>query len=504
LPEKLVAHLAMCVILQGGCESEEALRLVAEEQLGMGFPPVASAEDVVNRLAEALPAATGPGIDAIRPDLIGEAFLLQGMRLYRQFPEKQNAIVERGWQRSAGKVIATLMRTAQDFAAGEARHPAVDWLGRRLAKTTDLGDAIRFVADIPEHTLSLRELAVTATERVARSLEHYAEADAALRPPLASFLCSLMRRLMEVGRVEQALAAGERAVDVLTKLAEADPNWPRELAMALTQLSNTMSAIGRPTDALATAERAVALLREPDPEHPDAHRRSHAIALTNLGRHLRALGKREESLQPTFQALALERELAKRDPEAYRPGLSVSLHNASYTLGELGLWESAVGLAKEALDMRRDLAARAPDAYRPALASSLHNYANVLRGCVRPAEALLSADKAVAIRRELARQRPETFRHDLAVSLALRSDCLNLLGRVDEALASNTEAINTLAWQFRKRPASCARWMSEMVRQHTYLRQRLGKQQDNALVGPILRRLESLKARASLPGGNRT
>lgn len=505
LPEKLVAHLAMCVTLQGGCGAEEALRLVAEEQLGLGLAAVASNEDIVNRLAEALPASTGPGIEAMRPDLIGEAFLLQGMRPYRPFPKKQNIIVERAWQRAAGKVIATLMRTAQDFAQGEARHGAVDWLGHLLAKTTDLGGAIRFAADIPQETLSLRELAVTAVERVARTLEPYAEADAELRLALASSLRSLAHRLMEVGRVEPASAAGRRAVDILANLAGADPNQLRgELALALTDLSNTMSAMGRHTDALATAERGLALLRELDRESPDEYRKSLAVALDNLGNRLDALGKREESLQPRSEALELRRKLAERDPGAFRPGLSVSLHNVSYTLGELGRWESALGLAREALDMRRELAARAPDAFRLHLASSLHNYANILRGCVRPAEALPFADEAVAIRRELARQRPDLFRHDLAVSLALRADCLNLLGRVDEALASNAEAINALAWQFRKRPASCAHWMHLMVLQHTLFRQRLGKPPDNALVGPILRRLESLKAPASLPGRNRT
>jgi tetratricopeptide (TPR) repeat protein len=510
LPEKPVTHFAVCVTLQSGCRPEEALRLVSDEQLGMSFPPAASAEDVVTRLAEAMPAPTGPGIDAIRPDLIGEAYLLQGMREYRHFPDKQNAIVERAWQRSAGQVIATLMRTAQDFAHGEARHPAVDWLGYLLAKTTNLADAIGFAADIPEHTLALRELAVTANERVVKTLEHLAktdtpETDATWRPALASFLRGLAHRLNQVGRVEPALAAGQRAVDILTMLAEADPaSFRGELALALTDLSNTLGAVGRGADALTAVEQGVALLRELGQENPETYRKSLAVALDNLGNRLDALGKRAESLEPRLEALELRRALAERDPEAFRAELSHSLYNVSYTTGELGRWESALGLANEALDMRRELAARAPDAFRPEFAAALHNYANILRGCIRPAEALPFIDQAIAIRRELARQRPEAFRQELAVSLALRADCLNLLNRVEEALAANAEAINALSWQFRKRPATCSRWMQLMVFQHTILRRRIGKQPDNALVGEILQRLESLRPPDSPTGRDRT
>ena len=58
LPEKLVAHVAMCVTLQGGCGAEDALTLVADERRTMDFQETAPAMDIVNQLAEALPAAT--------------------------------------------------------------------------------------------------------------------------------------------------------------------------------------------------------------------------------------------------------------------------------------------------------------------------------------------------------------------------------------------------------------------------------------------------------------
>ncbi len=138
LPEKLVAHLALCVTLQGGCSPEDALLVVAEEQPTMGFPSLL-ASDVVNRLAEALPTSGGVDIDAIRPDLIGEAFLLQGMQEHRRFPNVQTAIVERAWRRAGPKVAATLVRTAQDYAEGNSNHRGVIWLRHLAQQITELG-----------------------------------------------------------------------------------------------------------------------------------------------------------------------------------------------------------------------------------------------------------------------------------------------------------------------------------------------------------------------------
>jgi hypothetical protein len=59
LPGKLVAHLAMCVTLQGGCSAEDALELVREERRAVGFPETVPAAELVNRLGEALPMPGG-------------------------------------------------------------------------------------------------------------------------------------------------------------------------------------------------------------------------------------------------------------------------------------------------------------------------------------------------------------------------------------------------------------------------------------------------------------
>jgi hypothetical protein len=130
LSSNVLAHLAMCVTLQGGCKAEDALQLVREEQQAMGFPRAAPVTELVNRLAEALLAPEGEEVDAVQPNLIGEAFLLQGMQEHYRFPELQAEIVGRAWRRAGRRVAAVLVRAAQDYAQGDARHCTVVWFQR--------------------------------------------------------------------------------------------------------------------------------------------------------------------------------------------------------------------------------------------------------------------------------------------------------------------------------------------------------------------------------------
>ena len=73
----LLTHLAACVTLQGGCDRDAAEAMAEEERTAIDPHAVGSAELLANILRAAQPLAGGSGVDAIRPDLIGEAFLLR-------------------------------------------------------------------------------------------------------------------------------------------------------------------------------------------------------------------------------------------------------------------------------------------------------------------------------------------------------------------------------------------------------------------------------------------
>ena len=74
--KSLVLHLAACVTLQGGCAPETAIGLIEQERAALGDCTSVRSDQLETLLRDALPPPEGDGVDAVRPDLIGEAFLL--------------------------------------------------------------------------------------------------------------------------------------------------------------------------------------------------------------------------------------------------------------------------------------------------------------------------------------------------------------------------------------------------------------------------------------------
>lgn len=542
LPDQLVGHLAMCVTLQGGCSAEEALQLITEERGTMGFPETGFPEDLVDRLAEALPISSGAAVDAVQPDLIGEAFLLQGMQQHRRFPKLQTEIVKRAWRRAGGKVATTLIRTAQDYAGGDANHRSVLWLRFLADQTDDVRGLAMLAGEFPKETLALRELATEVQERISRALSEEAKGKPELRPLLASSRNNLAIRLNYLGRREEALAAALEATELYCELAIQRPEAFRlHLAGSLITLTSMLSALGRREAAQLAAEKAVALCREPTARRPDAFRPELAMSLNNLSivlgalsrreealaaaleatelycelagqradafrPHLAAslhnlairlsdLGRREAALKKAAKATALYRELAAQWPDAFRPDLAMSLNNLSNTLSDLGRREAALTAAKEAVGIRRELVAQRSSAFRSDLAGSLTTLANALSDFGRPEAAVAAAEEGVVLYRGLAEQQPDAFRPDLAVSLAVQANCLDAMDLAADAIETNIKAIATLHPAFAEHPAAFGHLMNPLVRQYCERCRRLEQDPDMEMLSPILAILQDNQIR---------
>ncbi len=449
----MLAHLAACITLQGGCGRDAAVALIRQEQEAMEWPPGRPPDWIAARLAEAL-HRPGSGVDAIRPDIVGEAFLLRVLDADGRTLDAQAAIVARAWQRDAAAVVGSVIRTVQDHAGERADHPALGWLDHLVASVDSLA-ALMLIADsMPQHTLALRERASAVQGVIARAL---------------------------VG------AAADQ------------PGLAAEQARALNNLSVRLSYLGRREDALAAAAEAVALRRTLAARHHDAFRPDLATSLNNLAAMLSELGRREDALAAAEEAVALRRTLAAQRPDAFRPDLAMSLNNLANRLSELGRREDALAAAEEAVALYRTLAAQRPDAFRPDLAASLNNLANMLSELGRREDALAAAEEAVALRRTLAAQRPDAFRPNLATSLMVLSRCLDAAGRPDEGLQANVTAIQTLSDPFIRLPAAFARLMGAMARDYLQRCETLGTQPNEALLGPIAVAFAQLQTRREDP-----
>ncbi len=189
----------------------------------------------------------------------------------RRFPRVQTEIMERAWQRADRKVAATLIRTAQDYAQGDASHRSVVWLRHLIDQIDDFVALMALADQLPEHTLALRELAALANGRIKDVLTELAASEPDFLPLLATARNNLTTRLSALGRREPALAAAEEAAALCRELAAQQPEVFRSnLAVALAVKGNCLDALGRAADALAANVEAIATLSPVFVEQPAA------------------------------------------------------------------------------------------------------------------------------------------------------------------------------------------------------------------------------------------
>ncbi|MGJ4890352.1 tetratricopeptide repeat protein [Bradyrhizobium sp. HKCCYLRH3099] len=480
-------HMAVMATLAQGLALTDARTLATEELSALGSG--ASIDGIMAALRDALPPDDGsnPEIASIIPDIVGEATILIWLGSGGTL-EARGVDVMRSLRRLAAsyaQVSATLMRTAQDFAATGREEP-VRWLYAIVQDAeADLGALMQIAGQLPDQTLALRELAADLTRlivsrlrsqaadreretaafgRIGQLLSWIGHALIGSRPPLrdsaipsigrlAAGLNNLGLRLSNLGRREEALTANQEAVDIYRRLAQSRPDaFLPDLAMSLNNTGAMLSNLGRREEALAASQEAVEIYRRLAQSRPDAFLPDLAGSLNNLGIRLSNLGRHEEALFASQEAVDIYRRLAQSRPDAFLPDLAMSLNNLGNRLSDLGRREEALAASQEAVDIYRRLAQSRPDAFLPDLAMSLNNLGNRLSALGRREEALAASREAVDIRRRLAQSRPDAFLPNLASSLNNTGNMLSNLGRHEEAMAASQEAVDIYRRLAQSRP----------------------------------------------------
>ena len=143
---ELLKHLAACVTLQNGCPPTALPALVEEEMALLRLRAPFSVQIVAERLCDCLPLLNN-AVEPVRPDLIGEAFLLPVVAGGRFRDEAtRRAIVLGAYRRAPAGTVDALIRCARDFAEGNANHSAVQWLHAVVKASTEFDELVR-IAD---------------------------------------------------------------------------------------------------------------------------------------------------------------------------------------------------------------------------------------------------------------------------------------------------------------------------------------------------------------------
>ena len=264
-------------------------------------------------------AERGHGLDALRPDALGEGLVFETLGQTPGLLETVLAMDEGTRQSACTVLVRAALALADDPERWLTSHLNLERLRSdvRLART--------LLVAIPGATVALAPLAAVLAETVVRDVDPDDEIAEALR---ASRLDSLGIRLSAVGRRDDALAATEEAVAIYRRLAEAAPDaFEPDLARSLSNLGADYSGVGRRDDALAATEEAVAIYRRLAEAAPDAFEPDLAGSLSNLG------DRQMETDDPTIavasytESLRLLVRFVQAHPEAFRGLTMATVHD---------------------------------------------------------------------------------------------------------------------------------------------------------------------------------
>lgn len=445
--------------LFGAATDQEAVDL-------LGLLPTFEGEsrDVVGRFVRWLQGLyPGPqALNSLRPDRLGEDQAAAAVASDAAIATRPTPLVDDGRLRQALTVLGR----------GAPRHPLLSVVLTEVAALTGtrfieaaVGIATRLedprplvkvleeavtgnsdqsvdliLAEIPENTLALAELAVVANERALETHLHLADRDPAVT---AHLLNRLARRLRQLSRPRDGLTAISESFDLYRTLAEDDRDtYFPHCVSALHICSLCLSDLGEDETAVEYARAAVMGYRELVTVRPDAYTSELANSLNALSNRYRALSRHREAVAAATEATQLYIALWDGGLEAVvMPDLSRSLNNLAVHLRAIGEQDAALEVLHDAIDLRRRLADHQPDAFLADLASSLNNQAMLLEDLDRGVEAAETVAETVEIYRRLAAHRPEVFLSDLAMALNNSAVVYSAIGRATDSVVMADESV---------------------------------------------------------------
>lgn len=310
------------------------------------------------------------GLQAVRPDLLGEA--LVGQSLLR--PE-------------ASGILDAFLTSA---AGQPVRRHALTLLARLSSQRLDLDETLTD-AFVRHFAHCYQDIVTVATETTGR-LPILAEA-AFIRLPLGakSQLAGVLSPLLK----EESVQLATLACSVTAYLVEKSRQKLRKkktnidclaaYASALMNHSVTLVRAGRNEQALSSSHESLRFFKQLNDKNRRRFEPGYAMSLSNYANRLSDIGQNEEALNYDRQTLEIYQRLAQKNPDRFEPDYARSLNNYANRLSDAGKNEEALTFARQALEIRRRLATKHPARYEVELFTSTCHY-HFLSWLSHPAE----------------------------------------------------------------------------------------------------------------------
>ncbi len=479
-PERRAEQLLALSTLAGGFATPKAAEPYWNKAKGAVLRP-AEFNSLFRALAMLYPGTQG--LQALRPDLLGEALVAQAL-LRPGADTLLDAVLDntatRSIRRNSLTVLARLStqrrdlgETLVDVISRHLRHCYEDMVGvstetsSRLPALAELAFARLSSIDksqvagllaplLTEESVQLAELSCLVTEYlVEKSRDRFKKKPGNLdrMADYARALGTYALNLSRIGRYQQSCAAGLKVLVLFRKLVGKYPDrFGPNYATSLSNYANDLSEAGQYEEALEHSRQALEIRRRLSQKNPDRFEPDYATSLSNYANDLSEAGQYEEALEHSRQALEIRRRLSQKNPDRFEPDYATSLNNYASHLSEAGQYEEALEHSRQALEIQRRLAQKNPDRFEPGYATSLNNYANDLSKAGQYEEALEHSRQALEIQRRLAQKNPDRFEPGYATSLSNYASDLSEAGQYEEALAHALEALEIRRKLMEKNP----------------------------------------------------
>jgi glycosyltransferase involved in cell wall biosynthesis/tetratricopeptide (TPR) repeat protein len=402
------------------------------------------------------------GLQALRPDLLGEALVAQAV-LRPDGDVLLDAVLSSSATQSVRRNALTIIARMSDERA-DVHETIVTVLSRRLENCT-----AELVAVGTETASRLPELAEDAFQRLSSSAK--------------SQVAGSLRRLLPEKSVQLAglscLVFGHLFHKARQKYEHKQNNPDRmyEYANALDSYGVVLCDSGRYEDAREIGHKAILIMRKLMTKDRSKYEAPFARSLHNYAVYLSELGDDEEALKYDYEALQIRKRLVANDTTRFEPDYADSLDNYGTQLSYLGRYKEALPYTEEALKIHERWAQKDPNSFDALCARSLSNYASDLNNLGEGERALACLSRALTIRQKLTEKNPDGFEPEYArsleglaiylINLSANEDALSYLQKANEirtrlaqrrpnvfleGLAYNLCSIRFLTWLFTHTP----------------------------------------------------
>lgn len=382
------------------------------------------------------------GLQALRPDLLGEALVAQVLL------------------RPEGDVL--LDAVLGSSASQLIRSNALTVLARLTNERVDV-DEIIVAGLLRQFPNSAAEVVAVAVETVSRLPELAGIAFEQMVPAIKNQLVGSLVNWLPDQSVQLAalscLVFGHQVERAREKLAKKPANVDRmfECALALDKHGVSLSYIGNYSKACETGAEGVNLFRRLLTKDRNRFESTYAGILGNYSNNLYRSGRFDEAMAIELEVLEIYERLNKKEPTRFANEYATILNNYAISLSDVGQTSEALLHSQAGMDIVKRLIVKAPDRYEPDYARLLDVHATLWDDAGNPEQAIFYSSQALDIRNRLALRTPDRFEPERAISLNNHAYFFTNVGEYKKALVYAREALQIRRRLVQRIPQAFAR-----------------------------------------------